>query len=98
MVHQPSLAAGASLPYRFSQTGDYRILVQMRRGGRIETGVFDTRIAKLGLLVGLFRNVQQHPYASQGHKQRRTPVGYEPQPDSPCPPPSPPSPELDESP
>ncbi|MGZ3440771.1 MAG: hypothetical protein ACXVDD_14710 [Polyangia bacterium] len=39
-------AAGASevaFPYGFPRAGDYRIFVQVKRAGRIETGVFDAR-------------------------------------------------------
>ena len=31
-------------PYGFPQAGDYRIFVQIKRGGRVETGVFDARV------------------------------------------------------
>jgi hypothetical protein len=31
-------------PYGFPQVGDYRIFVQIKRGGRVETGVFDARV------------------------------------------------------
>jgi len=31
-------------PYGFPQAGDYRVFVQVKRGGRIETGVFDARV------------------------------------------------------
>lgn len=31
-------------PYGFPQGGDYRIFVQIKRGGRVETGVFDARV------------------------------------------------------
>ena len=31
-------------PYGFPQAGNYRIFVQIKRGGRVETGVFDARV------------------------------------------------------
>jgi hypothetical protein len=31
-------------PYGFPRAGDYRIFVQIKRGGRVETGVFDARV------------------------------------------------------
>jgi hypothetical protein len=31
-------------PYGFPQAGDYRIFVQIKRGGRVETGVFDAHV------------------------------------------------------
>ena len=38
-----SLSPQVSFPYGFPQPGQYRIFVQVRRAGRIETGVFDVR-------------------------------------------------------
>ena len=33
-----------SFPYGFPKAGEYRIFVQVKRGGQIETGVFDTEV------------------------------------------------------
>jgi hypothetical protein len=38
------LPDSVSFPYGFPKPGAYRIFVQVKRGGRIETGVFDTRV------------------------------------------------------
>jgi len=44
----PGMAAPASssvtFPYGFPSAGTYRIFVQIKRGGRVETGVFDARV------------------------------------------------------
>jgi hypothetical protein len=34
-------ATEVAFPYGFPRAGDYRIFVQVKRAGRIETGVFD---------------------------------------------------------
>ena len=33
-----------NFPYGFPQTGDYRLFVQIKRAGRVETGVFDAHV------------------------------------------------------
>jgi hypothetical protein len=33
-----------AFPYGFPSPGDYRVFVQIKRAGKIETGVFDARI------------------------------------------------------
>ena len=38
------LSSEVSFPYGFPKPGDYRIYVQVKRGGTVETGVFDARV------------------------------------------------------
>ena len=45
MVHASAQPAEISFPYGFPRSGDYRMFMQVKRGGRIGTAVFDMRIA-----------------------------------------------------
>lgn len=39
-----AMSPEVSFPYGFPQAGDYRLFVQVKREGKIETGVFDTKV------------------------------------------------------
>jgi len=39
-----SLPAEVSFPYGFPKPGLYRIFIQVKRKGKIETGVFDAKV------------------------------------------------------
>lgn len=42
------LPSEVSFPYGFPKPGRYRIFVQVKRGGTIETGIFDTQVQPAG--------------------------------------------------
>jgi hypothetical protein len=46
MDHGPSLSLTdeVSFPYGFPQAGDYRLFVQIKRRGQVQTGVFDAHV------------------------------------------------------
>jgi hypothetical protein len=44
MMTQGGIPPEVSFPYGFPKPGDYRIIVQVKRGGRVETGVFPAKV------------------------------------------------------
>ena len=43
-LHHDGLPPVVTFPYGFPQPGNYRIYVQMKRAGKIDTGVFDAKV------------------------------------------------------
>jgi hypothetical protein len=39
-----TMSSEVSFPYGFPKPGDYRIFVQVKRAGKVETGVFDASV------------------------------------------------------
>jgi len=42
----PDLEAKVAFPYAFPEAGRYRLIVQMKHGGRVDTGFFDAEVAR----------------------------------------------------
>ena len=43
-MHETALSNEVTFPYGFPQPGDYRLFVQIKRNGRVQTGVFDAHV------------------------------------------------------
>lgn len=45
-MHQGAPPSEITFPYGFPQAGDYRLFLQVKRAGRVETAVFDANVAR----------------------------------------------------
>lgn len=44
LMHRPGFSSEVAFPYGFPQPGDYRLFVQVKRNGLVQTGVFDAHV------------------------------------------------------
>jgi len=44
MSHTPPTFSEISFPYGFPKPGDYRMFIQVKRAGQVQTGIFDVRV------------------------------------------------------
>lgn len=45
-MHSEASPTEITFPYGFPQPGDYRLFLQLKRAGRVETAVFDTHVVR----------------------------------------------------
>jgi len=43
-MHETAQPAEVTFPYGFPEPGDYRLFVQIKRNGQVQTGVFDAHV------------------------------------------------------
>jgi len=44
-MHPEAVPAEITFPYGFPQAGDYRLFLQLKRAGQVETAVFDAHVS-----------------------------------------------------
>jgi hypothetical protein len=44
MANMMNMSSEVSFPYGFPKAGDYRMFIQVKRAGKVETGVFDVKV------------------------------------------------------
>lgn len=44
MANMPHISSEVSFPYGFPKAGDYRMFIQVKRAGQVQTGVFDVKV------------------------------------------------------
>lgn len=43
-MHEVAMPAEVTFPYGFPEPGDYRLFVQIKRSGQVQTATFDARV------------------------------------------------------
>jgi len=44
MQHEAAIGPEISFPYGFPQPGDYRLFLQIKRDGKVQTAIFDVHV------------------------------------------------------